>query len=201
MIADRLQDYDLILASASPRRKQLLEEAGFRFRTATIDYVEHWPGHLRGKEIAEFLAAGKSDAWKGAIGPGQIIITADTVVWCHDMVLGKPRDDEEAMHFLRLLSGCRHEVITGICLRDNARSHLFSVTTGVTFRKLEEEEISYYVKNYRPHDKAGAYGIQEWIGLRAITLIEGSYYNVVGMPVSHLYDELLHFTGNKSKTI
>jgi len=193
MIADGLQDYDLILASASPRRKQLLEEAGFRFRTVIIDYDEHWPRHLRGKEIAEFLAAGKSDAWTDAISPGQIIITADTIVWCHDTVLGKPRDDVEAMHFLRLLSGCRHEVITGICLRDNARSHLFSVTTGVTFRKLEEEEISYYVMNYRPNDKAGAYGIQEWIGLRAISLIEGSYYNVVGMPVSHLYDELLYF--------
>ncbi|MFN2314685.1 MAG: Maf family nucleotide pyrophosphatase [Bacteroidales bacterium] len=201
MIADGLHDYDLILASASPRRKQLLEEAGFRFRTATIDYDEHWPGHLRGKEIAEFVAAAKSDAWTGAIGPGQIIITADTVVWCNETVLGKPRNDAEAMHFLRLLSACRHEVITGICLRDSAKSHLFSVTTGVTFRKLEEEEISYYVMNYRPHDKAGAYGIQEWIGLRAISLIEGSYYNVVGMPVSHLYDELLYFTGNKSKTI
>lgn len=201
MIADGLQDYDLILASASPRRKQLLDEAGFRFRTATIDYDEHWPSHLRGKEIAEFLAAGKSDAWTSIIAPGQIIITADTVVWCYDTVLGKPRDDGEAMHFLRLLSGCRHEVITGICLRDDTRSHLFSVSTGVTFRKLEEEEISYYVMNYRPHDKAGAYGIQEWIGLRAISLIEGSYYNVVGMPVSHLYDELLYFTGNKSKTI
>lgn len=201
MIADRLNEYDLILASASPRRKQLLEEAGFRFRTATIDYEENWPGHLRGKEIAEFVAAGKSDAWTGAISPGQILITADTIVWCHETVLGKPRDDGEAMQFLRLLSGCRHEVITGICFRDNDRSHLFSVTTGVTFRKLEEEEISYYVTNYRPLDKAGAYGIQEWIGLRAISFIRGSYYNVVGMPVSHLYDELLYFTGNKSKTI
>lgn len=197
MIADRLNDYDLILASASPRRKQLLEEAGFRFRTATVAYDEQWPGHLRGREIAEFLAAGKSDAWSGTIAPGQIIITADTVVWCHETVLEKPRDEWEAMQFLRLLSGCRHEVITGICLRDNARSHLFSVTTGVTFRTLEEEEIEYYVTNYRPLDKAGAYGIQEWIGLRAITFIEGSYYNVVGMPVSNLYDELLFFTSKQ----
>jgi len=193
MIADGLQDYDLILASASPRRNQLLKEAGFRFRTATIDYDENWPGHLRGKAIAEYLAAGKAEAWTAPIATGQIVITADTVVWCHDTLLGKPRDDEEAMHFLRLLSGCRHEVITAICLRDSQRSHTFSVTTGVTFRKLEEEEISYYVKNYRPHDKAGAYGIQEWIGLRGITRIEGSYYNVVGMPVSDLYDELLNF--------
>ncbi len=201
MVADLLKDYDLILASASPRRKQLLQEAGFRFRTVTIDYDEKWPGHLQGKAIAEYLAAGKAEAWTAPIATGQIVITADTVVWCHDTLLGKPRDGEEAMHFLRLLSGCRHEVITAICLRDSRRSHTFSVTTGVTFRKLEEEEISYYVKNYRPHDKAGAYGIQEWIGLRGITHIEGSYYNVVGMPVSDLYDELLYFTGNKSKTI
>jgi len=102
------------------------------------------------------------------------------------------------MAFLRLLSGCRHEVITAICLRDSERSHTFSVTTGVTFRKLEEEEISYYVHHYRPFDKAGAYGIQEWIGLRGITRIEGSYYNVVGMPVSDLYAELIYFTGNKT---
>ena len=201
MIADGLQDYDIILASASPRRRLLMEEAGFRFRTAAIDCDERWPDHLRGKEIAEFIASRKSEAWRETVGPRQIVITADTVVWCHEMVLGKPRDDGEAMHFLRLLSGCRHEVITAICLRDNAASHIFSVTTGVTFRKLEETEIAYYVKNYRPHDKAGAYGIQEWIGLRAIKTIEGSYYNVVGMPVSHLYDELLYFTRNKQKMI
>jgi len=201
MIADGLQDYDLILASTSPRRSQLMEEAGFRFRTVPVDFDESWPDHLRGKEIAEFLAAGKSQAWPEEISTRQIVITADTVVWCHDEVLGKPHDDEEAMHFLRLLSGCRHEVITAICLRDNARRHLFSVTTGVTFRKLRDDEISYYVKNYRPHDKAGGYAIQEWIGLRAIKSIEGSYYNVMGLPVSELLDQLLHFTGNKINTI
>lgn len=201
MIADGLQEYNFILASASPRRRELMETAGFRFRAVTIDYDERWPDHLRGREIAEFLAAAKSRAWSAVIDPGQIIITADTVVWCHDTLLGKPRDDEEAMHFLRLLSGCRHDVITAICLRDSQRSHTFSVTTAVTFRKLEEEEISYYVKTCRPHDKAGAYGIQEWIGLRGITRIEGSYYNVVGMPVSDLYAELLDFTRNKPKEI
>ncbi|MRR18971.1 septum formation protein Maf [bacterium] len=198
MISDGLQEYSLVLASASPRRRQLMEEAGFRFRTATVEYTEEWPAHLNGRETAEFLAAGKSRAWGETVDPGQIIITADTVVWCHDTLLGKPQDEEEAMHFLRLLSGCRHEVITGICLRDSARSHTFSVTTGVTFRKLAEEEIVYYVRNFRPLDKAGAYGIQEWIGLRGITRIEGSYYNVVGMPVSDLYAGLLNFTGNQT---
>jgi len=201
MISDGLQDFELILASASPRRRDLMTEAGFRFRTGVIDYDEIWPANLRGMEIAEFLATGKSGAWKERLLPRQILITADTVVWCHETVLGKPADENEAMQFLRLLSGCSHEVITGICLRDITTSHTFSVTTSVTFRDLEEEEISYYVKHYRPLDKAGAYGIQEWIGLRGIQRIEGSYYNVVGMPVSDLYDELLHFTGNKSRTI
>lgn len=201
MISDGLQDYELILASASPRRRDLMAEAGFRFRTGVIDYEETWPASLRGREIAEFLATGKSGAWKERLMPRQILITADTVVWCHGTILNKPANDGEAMQFLRLLSGCRHEVITGLCLRDSTTSHTFSVTTSVTFRKLEEEEISYYVRHYSPLDKAGAYGIQEWIGLRGIQRIEGSYYNVVGMPVSDLYDALLHFTGIKTKEI
>ena len=201
MISDGLKEYDLILASASPRRRQLLEEAGFKFRTATIDFEEIWPSHLRGREIAEYLATGKASAWKEVIRPGQIIITADTVVWCRDTVLGKPADNKEAMKFLRLLSGCEHEVITGICLRDTKRQHTFSVTTNVRFRNLSEEEIIYYVEHYRPLDKAGAYGIQEWIGLRGITRIEGSYYNVVGMPVSDLYTQMLHFTGKNKIAI
>jgi len=201
MIADVLHSFDLILASSSPRRRQLMREAGFTFTVAQVDYNEQWPVNLEGKEIAEFLAAAKADAWASPVTPRQIIITADTVVWCHESVLGKPADDAEAMSFLRMLSGCRHEVITGICLRDNEKKRLFSVTTGVMFRELSEEEIMYYVTNYHPHDKAGAYGIQEWIGLRGITRIEGSYYNVVGMPVSDLYSELLHFTENKTITI
>ena len=158
---------------------------------------EVWPSDLSGREIAVFLAEGKAAAWNEDIRPGQIIITADTVVWCHDTVLGKPADAAEAAQFLRLLSGCEHEVITGMCLRDSSKKHTFSVTTRVTFRELSDEEIEYYIENYQPLDKAGAYGIQEWIGLRGITRIEGSYYNVVGMPVSDLYARLLDFTGNK----
>ena len=197
MISDGLREYDLILASASPRRRQLLEEAGLRFRAATVDFIEVWPTDLRGSEIAEFLAEGKAAAWNEDISPGQIIITADTVVWCHDTVLGKPADAEEASQFLRMLSGCEHEVITGICLMSSDKKVTFSVTTRVTFRELSDEEIFYYIEKYQPLDKAGAYGIQEWIGLRGITRIEGSYYNVVGMPVSDLYTRLLDFTGNK----
>jgi septum formation protein len=197
MISDGLREYDLILASASPRRRQLLDEAGFIFRAANVDFTEVWPSELTGREIAEYLAEGKAAAWNEDIKPGQIIITADTVVWCHDTVLGKPADAAEAAQFLRLLSGCEHEVITGMCLRDSNKKSIFSVTTRVTFRELSDEEIVYYIENYQPLDKAGAYGIQEWIGLRGITRIEGSYYNVVGMPVSDLYARLLDFTGIK----
>ena len=197
MISDGLREYDLILASASPRRRQLLEEAGLRFRAATVDFMEVWPTDLRGSEIAEFLAEGKALAWNEDIMPGQIIITADTVVWCHDTVLGKPAAAAEAAQFLRMLSGCEHEVITGICLMSSDKKVTFSVTTRVTFRELSDEEIIYYIETCNPLDKAGAYGIQEWIGLRGITRIEGSYYNVVGMPVSDLYTRLLDFTGYK----
>ncbi len=201
MICDGLQDYDLILASASPRRRQLMAEAGFRFRVAETGFIERWPDNLKGNEIAEYLAKGKGDAWSEVIAPNQLIITADTIVWCHGKLLGKPADNDEAVRFLRQLSGCRHEVITGICLRDSERKKVFSVTTGVTFRDLGCDEIEYYVECYKPLDKAGAYGIQEWIGLRGITGIEGSYYNVVGMPVSEVYSALLEFTRNKIKSI
>jgi len=201
MINDRLHSFDLVLASSSPRRRQLMREAGFTFTVAQVYYHEECPDSLKGKELAESIADAKADAWSSPVTPRQIIITADTVVWCHESVLGKPANDKEAVSFLRMLSGCRHEVITAICLRDNERKSLFSVTTGVTFRELSDEEIIYYVTNYHPYDKAGAYGIQEWIGLRGITNIEGSYYNVMGMPVSDLYSGLLHFTENKTITI
>ena len=197
MFSDRLNDFELVLASASPRRRQLMEEAGFRFTTAVIEYDEKWPAGLTGRAIAEFLANGKADSYKETPGPDTVLITADTVVWCRQTYLGKPADKEEAVKFLKLLSGCSHEVITGICLSDSIRRHTFSVSTSVTFRKLEEEEIRYYIDNFSPLDKAGAYGIQEWIGLRGITRIDGSYYNVVGMPVSELYTELLAFIANK----
>jgi septum formation protein len=201
MISDGLERFELILASASPRRRQLLEEAGFHFRVALTGFEERWPDHLAGREIAEFLALGKAGSWDEPLSGRQILIAADTVVWCRGTLLGKPVDDREAMSFLRQLSGCRHEVITAICLRDITRTKVFSVTTGVTFRELNDHEIEYYVTNYRPHDKAGAYGIQEWIGLRGITAIEGSYYNVMGMPVSEFYTQLLLFTGIKINEI
>lgn len=201
MYSDTLHQFDLILASGSPRRRQLLEEAGFRFRVAVTGFEESYPPHLTGREIAEYLAEGKADSWVEPLGHGQILITADTIVWCHGKNLGKPADDAEACRFLRQLSGCRHEVITGICLRSAESKEVFSVTTGVNFRHLGDDEIEYYVRKYRPLDKAGAYGIQEWIGLRGITTIEGSYYNVVGLPVSELCTALLRFTAIKTDNI
>jgi len=197
MAFDGLKNYELVLASASPRRRHLLEAAGLTFTAAVTEYDEVWPEGLSGREIAEYLAAAKAQAWKEPIRATQIVITADTVVWCRNRLLGKPADRDEATRFLRLLSDCEHEVITAICLRDSRRSHTFSVTTRVRFRKLQEDEIAYYVERYAPLDKAGAYGIQEWIGLRGITRIEGSYYNVVGMPVSDFLNELMKFTVNK----
>jgi septum formation protein len=193
MVSDTNGNCRIILASSSPRRRQLLRDAGITFIPAAVDCEEIWPSGLKGKEIAEYLASVKADAYAGKLADKEILITADTIVWCHGLVLGKPADAEEAAKFLRLLSGCDHEVITGLCLTDNKRKHIFSVSTMVTFRELSEEEIGFYVREYKPFDKAGAYGIQEWIGLRAITRIAGSYYNVVGMPVSELCSELLKF--------
>ena len=196
MVTGDLGKFHLILASASPRRRQLLSDAGLSFTPAEVECDESWPHHLRGKAIAEYLASLKSDAWTGPIYSNDILITADTIVWCRGLLLGKPADREEAHRFLAILSGCDHEVITALCLRDRNRKHVFSVTTEVTFRKLSDDEISYYIEHYAPYDKAGAYGIQEWIGLRGITSIRGSYYNVVGMPVSELCDELMRFVSH-----
>lgn len=193
MISETDGNCRIILASSSPRRRQLLSDAGISFTAATVDCEEVWPPGLKGKEIAEYLASAKAGAYTEKLAENEILITADTIVWCNGLVLGKPSDAEEAAKFLRLLSGCDHEVITGLCLSDISRKHIFSVATLVTFREMSEEEIVYYVREYRPYDKAGAYGIQEWIGLRAITGITGSYYNVVGMPVCELYTELLKF--------
>lgn len=197
MAPSEFEGFRIILASSSPRRRDLLSEAGIPFVSARVDCDESWPPGLKGREIAEFLAGYKADAWADKLSDNEILITADTIVWCRDTVLGKPADAGEAEKFLTLLSDCQHEVITALCLRDNMRKHIFSVTTRVTFRKLTGEEISFYTETCKPFDKAGAYGIQEWIGLIGITRIEGSYYNVVGMPVSELYTELTEFINGK----
>ncbi|HVN57463.1 MAG TPA: Maf family nucleotide pyrophosphatase [Bacteroidales bacterium] len=183
-----------VLASRSPRRQQLLKEAGFEFAVRVIDYDEEIPSGMNGREIAEHLSRRKASYFDSQRpGENEIIITADTIVWCDGKVLDKPVTHDDAMALLRLISAKTHEVITAVSLVSSGRIHTFSETTRVTFTDISEEEIAYYVENFRPFDKAGGYGIQEWIGVTANSRIEGSYFNVMGLPVQRLIRELREF--------
>jgi septum formation protein len=193
MITDSLNKYRIILASRSPRRQQLLKQLGIRFEVIIKDYDESYPENLSGKEIAIYLARQKARSFRNEISDNEIIITADTIVWCNNRVLGKPADKKEARQMLKDLSGNSHEVITGVSLLSASKERTFSVSTKVIFDNLSDEEIDYYIERFSPYDKAGAYGIQEWIGLAACSRIEGSYFNVVGLPVQKLYKELQEF--------
>lgn len=193
MISAALDNYRIILASRSPRRQQLLQELGLKFDVVIKEYAETFPDGLDGKAIAEFVSLQKADSFRGGISDNDIVITADTIVWCNNKVLGKPADHEDAVAILKEISGNTHEVITGVTLLSCTKEKTFSSSTKVTFDELLPEEISYYVDNFKPFDKAGAYGIQEWIGLAACSRIEGSYFNVVGLPVQTLYRELQDF--------
>jgi len=191
--ADDLNKFRIILASGSPRRRQLLEELGLKFKVITRHYPETFPEHLKEAEIAEYLAREKAGLFKNEVRTNEIIITADTIVWCNQRVLGKPLGKDEAIEMIKILSGNTHEVITGVTILSRVKEKTFSETTKVTFNSLTLEEIIYYIENFKPYDKAGAYGIQDWIGLVACSRIEGSYFNVVGLPVQMLYRELLDF--------
>jgi len=191
-----LKKFRIKLASGSPRRRQLLEELGLEFEVVTREYPEIFPDNLKGKDIAEYLSREKANLWKEEITENEIVITADTIVWCDGTVLGKPNNRDEAIKMIEILSGNIHEVITGVTFISKEKERTFSETTKVTFGFLTSEEIRYYVENFEPYDKAGAYGIQEWIGLAGCTRIEGSYFNVVGLPVQMLYRELLDFVKN-----
>ncbi len=193
---DDLKKFRIILASGSPRRRQLLEELGLEFEVVKREYPETFPDNLKGKDIAEYLSREKANLWKEELGENEIVITADTIVWCDGTVLGKPDSRDEAIKMIEILSGNIHEVITGVTFLSKEKERTFSETTKVTFGFLTSEEIRYYVENFEPYDKAGAYGIQEWIGLAGCTRIEGSYFNVVGLPVQMLYRELLDFVKN-----
>lgn len=193
MIVDTLNNYRIILASRSPRRQQLLKELGLNFDVVIKEYSETYPENLNGEEIALFVAQQKAEVFKNEISENEIVITADTIVWCNSRVLGKPINDEDAKRMLREISGNTHEVITGVCILSSLNEKVFSVSTKVTFELFSEEEINYYIKEFKPFDKAGAYGIQEWIGIAACSHIEGSYFNVVGLPVYQLYKELQKF--------
>ncbi len=179
----------IILASNSPRRKELLGGLGYDFEIRVLQGIdESYPGGLSMEAIPQYISQKKADAY--TIADDEILLTADTVVVLGNEVLGKPRDAEDARRMLRALSGNTHHVVTGVCLKTNAARHTFSVTTEVTFRQLDDHEIDYYIENYRPYDKAGAYGIQEWIGYVGVEGIRGSYFNVMGLPVQRIYQEL-----------
>jgi len=183
--------YKLILASNSPRRKELLAGLGVPFEVRVLqDIDEHYPESLPVNEVARYIAKEKADAYRRIVAADELIITADTVVIVGDEILGKPMDEADAVRMLRLLSGRTHQVTTGVCLLTAEKERCFDVTTDVTFKTLTDEEIHYYVNRYRPFDKAGAYGIQEWIGYIGVTGLNGSYYNVMGLPVQRIYQEL-----------
>ena len=191
---DNLNKYKIILASGSPRRRELLEGLGLSFTVKCIDGIdESYPESLPAEETALFIAKKKSEAYKGLTDSGHLIITADTVVVCNDMVLGKPSNKNEAQKMLNMLSGKTHQVITGVTLATKEKTVSFYVSTDVRFTTLDKKEIEYYVDKYRPLDKAGAYGIQEWIGYVGVEYISGSYYNVMGLPIQRLYQELKKF--------
>ena len=193
MIIDRLNEYKIILASRSPRRKQLLSELGLKFEVVIKEFEEVYPEGLSGDEIARYIAYEKAASFKHELSDKEIVIAADTIVWCNNKVLGKPLNHKDAERILKEISGNTHEVITGVSIRSGSKELTFSESTRVTFESLSDEEICYYIDNYGPYDKAGAYGIQEWIGIVACSHIDGSYFNVVGLPVQRLYKELQKF--------
>lgn len=189
---DNLEKYKVILASGSPRRRELMAGLGVNYEVRILpDVDESYPDTLQGEEIPLYIAKEKADAYIPMMQPDELIITADTIVWLDGKVLGKPRDREDALQMLRTMSGCTHKVFTGVCITTTDWQRSFTAQTEVRFATLSEDEIIYYVDNFKPMDKAGAYGVQEWIGFIGVENISGSYYNIMGLPVQKLYRELL----------
>ena len=186
-----LNKYKIILASNSPRRKELLSGLGVDYEVKTLpDVDESYPDGLSGEEIAKHIARGKAEAYRSLIQADELVITADTIVWLDGTVMGKPKDEEEAKDMLMRLSGKTHQVITGVCLTTASMQKTFATVTDVTFATLTDEEVDYYVTRYQPMDKAGSYGVQEWIGFVGVENLSGSYFNVMGLPIQRLYTEL-----------
>lgn len=189
-----LSHYHIILASKSPRRRELLAGLGIEFETRVIPGIaEDYPKGLSGEEIPQYISREKANAYRDSLSDNDLLITADTIVYTGGRVLGKPHDAADAHQMLSLLSGKTHQVVTGVSLTTVNAQKTFAVVTDVTFAPLSDEEINYYLTNYQPFDKAGSYGIQEWIGYIGVTRIEGSFYNVMGLPVQRLYTELKKF--------
>lgn len=188
---ENIQHYKIVLASNSPRRRELLSGLNLEYTVRVLpDIDESYPDTLKGEEIPMYISREKAKAYRSSMAEDELIITADTVVCINEKVLGKPRTQEEAKEMLRELSGKTHQVITGVCLMTCGLQRTFSATTQVTFDVLTEDEIEFYVEKFRPLDKAGAYGVQEWIGFVGVSRLEGSYFNVMGLPVQRLYQEL-----------
>lgn len=188
---ENLKKYKVVLASNSPRRQELLGGLGIDYEVKTMpDIDESYPEGLSAEVIPVHIARNKANVYRSVMKSDELIITADTIVWLNGVVMGKPKDELDACNMLRKLSGKTHQVVTGVCLTTTDKQTSFSTVTDVTFAELTEEEIQYYVSNYRPMDKAGAYGIQEWIGYIGVRAISGSYFNVVGLPIQRLYTEL-----------
>ena len=190
MLKGKLAGKNIILGSGSPRRKFFLEELGLNFDIRLKPIDEDFPNELRGSEISEFLAVSKAEPFRKELLANDILITADTIVWCDDEALNKPGSQEEARSMLRKLSGIEHEVISSVAITSVESQEVISETTRVKFKVLEEEEINYYIEKYEPFDKAGSYGIQEWIGFIGIEWIRGSYFNVMGFPVQKFYETI-----------
>lgn len=189
-----IRDYHIILASNSPRRRELLRGLDINFEVKVLpDVAENYPAGMAAEDIPQYVSAEKASAYKDMLADMQLLITADTMVILGGMALGKPKDDEDARRMLRMLSGRTHKVVTGVTLTTTGFQKSFSVSTDVSFKQLADKEIDYYVGKYHPLDKAGAYGIQEWIGYVGVTGINGSYFNVMGLPVQRIWDEMQHF--------
>ena len=190
MLREKLQHKNIILASGSPRRQQYFKELDIDFTIQLKEVEEVYPNHLKAEEITNFLAELKAAAFTN-LNENDILITSDTIVWHEGKALGKPKDYQDAFEMLQSMSGKTHEVITSVNFKSYAKTETIFEVTKVTFKEISDEAITYYLDNYKPFDKAGSYGIQEWIGLIAISKIEGSYANVVGMPVDKVYDKLI----------
>lgn len=191
---ENLNKYEIVLASNSPRRKELLQRMGVNFKVRTLFGIdESYPDSLRGEDIVCYISRNKAKAYQSSMAPNELLITADTIVYVDGEVMGKPKNAEQAKEMLHKLSGKTHQVITGVTIVTAKRTEHFGVTSQVKFTNITDEEINFYVDNYLPFDKAGAYGIQEWIGIVAVEEIKGSYFNVVGLPVQRLYQKLKTF--------
>lgn len=188
---DNLKEYHIVLASNSPRRKELLAGLGLPYEVRVLPGIdESYPDTLQGEAIPVYISQRKAEAYRGTLADNELLITADTIVWLDGRVLGKPADEAEAVAMLKALSGRRHQVITGVSLTTRSFSKSFASVSEVVFAPLDDEEIEWYVSKFRPMDKAGAYGVQEWIGFVGVESLSGSYFNVMGLPVQRLYREL-----------